>query len=278
MRLLIPIILTGCFFSLNAQEGLQITGFVDASVTLPFEDDDTLYFSSDQFEVDLEKNLTDGVSIRADIDFFVDGAMVEQAYVSAMGFTFGWFNAPIGFELLDAPDMYQYSHSLVFDNALPTNLSGVSYARDLMEGLDVVVYAANGWDVNTFDDDQLIFGGRLGYVGFEGIAAGLSAIQMNSDTLVIDVDATVTMIENLIIGVEFNTGGPETGWLVMTNYSFGRFGLTLRQDTWGDLRSTTISPSFSIVDGAGLLFEFRIDTDMDGSKRKSSAIELTFSF
>ena len=45
--------------------------------------------------------------------------------------TFGKFNAPIGFELLDAPDMYQYSHSLVFSRGLPTNLTGAMLAMDL---------------------------------------------------------------------------------------------------------------------------------------------------
>ncbi|MCH7859583.1 MAG: hypothetical protein IID14_07795 [Candidatus Marinimicrobia bacterium] len=44
--------------------------------------------------------------------------------VATPSITIEKFSASIRFELLDAPDMYQYSHSLVFDDALPTNLRG----------------------------------------------------------------------------------------------------------------------------------------------------------
>ena len=153
---------------------------------MPVEDDTDLGFSFDQLEIDLEKELAEGISLRADIDFIEDGVSVEQAFISFKLFkvrgvatptvTFGKFNAPIGYELLDAPDMYQFSHSLVFDNALPTNLSGLSISQNLGVGLDLVVYIANGWDVNFADDSLMIFGGRLVYGGIEGLGLGLSAI------------------------------------------------------------------------------------------------------
>ena len=280
---------------LNAQGQLLISGFIDGSTALPVDDGTDLGFSFDQLEIDLEKELSAGVSLRADIDFLVDMVAVEQAYVSfrpikfgeliAPVITFGKFNAPIGYELLDAPDMYQFSHSLVFDNALPTNLTGFSISQDLGAGLDLVAYIANGWDVNFADDDSLIiFGGRLGYGGVEGLGLGVSAIQNDSLDMIIDLDGEVTMVPNLILGFEFNTGGKDdtgeniSGWLVMANYAFSSFAITFRQDAWGKAGSTTISPSYSIADGAGMLFEYRIDDDGAGNTTNTAAIEFTFTF
>lgn len=274
--------------SLQGQD-LSITGFVDGSTIIPIDDNTNLEFIFDQLEIDLEKTLGEGISLRADVDFaeLDDSGIylpdVEQAYVTVGGMTFGKFNAPIGWELLDAPDMYQFSHTLVFDHALPTNLIGFSYARELGAGLDVVAYVANGWDLNFADDDQPIFGGRLGYGGVEGLNVGLSAIQNDTLALVIDVDATLTMVENLLIGVEVNQGGyekDELGWMIMGNYSFPGtpFAVTLRQDGLADGGTTTISPSYSFADGAGVLFEFRTGSDIDGNDFNAGAIEFTFSF
>lgn len=277
---------------LNAQGGFEISGYVDASATVPI-DDAEMGFSFDGIEVDLSKDLGSGASLRVDVDLGEGTADVEQAYVTFTPFkigdggpavSFGKFNAPIGFELLDAPDMFQYSHSLVFENALPTNLSGVSVAYDVGGGFDIVAYLANGWDGNA-PDTLNTFGGRLGWSGMDGLAVGVSGIQEPvSENFIIDIDATVTMVQNLTIGFEFNTGHKDTldagitGWLVMGNYSFGNIAVTVRQDAWGEASSTTISPSMGITEGAGILFEYRFDNDAAGESYSSSAIELTFSF
>ena len=284
IKLVMALIVLGA--GLHGQD-LTITGFVDGSTALPVSDGTNLEFSFDQLEIDLEKTLGDGISLRADIDLVEGGADVEQAYVTVGGMTFGKFNAPIGWELLDAPDMYQFSHTLVFDYALPTNLVGFSYARELGAGLDVVAYVANGWDLNFADDDTPIFGGRLGYGGVEGLNVGLSAIQNDSLDLVIDVDATITMVENLLIGLEVNQGGyvnaagdGELGWMAMGNYSIPGtpFAVTFRQDGLAEGGTTTISPSYSFADGAGVLFEFRTGSDINGNDFTAAAIEFTFSF
>ncbi len=72
-------------------------------------------------------------------------------------------------------------------------------------------------------------------------------------------------------------------WLVMLNYGIGDFGITFRQDAWGKSSSTTFSPSYGIADGAGMLFEFRMDSEYDYLAREhnnftGAALEFTFSF
>jgi hypothetical protein len=66
------------------------------------------------------RSLGERGGLRADLEWVKSGAewalAVEQGYLDylpsfapALTFTLGRFNAPIGFELLDAPDMYQFS-------------------------------------------------------------------------------------------------------------------------------------------------------------------------
>lgn len=182
MRKLITV-LVFLTLAVGATAQTEITGFVDAAHTWN-PADQAGEFSLDQVEVDIFHQSSPNTSLRADLEWVKDGeefiAQVEQGFMtwtSPCGnvLTFGKFNAPIGFEMLDAPDMFQYSHALVFDYGLPTNLTGASFARDLDHGLDVVAYAANGWDANTMAGKNVTFGGRLGYLRDE-FGCGLSAI------------------------------------------------------------------------------------------------------
>ncbi len=136
--------------------GIEISGFVDATY---FYDGNT--FGLDQVEIDLEKSIGENASIRTDLEWVSDGAggfalEAEQGFITfapsflgSVNLTFGKFNAPIGFALLDAPYMFQYSHALVFDNGLPTNLNGAMFSSNLNESVDLSVYVCNGWDQNV---------------------------------------------------------------------------------------------------------------------------------
>ncbi|HEX05212.1 MAG TPA: hypothetical protein ENH10_08690, partial [Bacteroidetes bacterium] len=119
-----------------ADSNTDVSGFVDASYWGNL-DEQGHEFALDQAEIDVERSMDDvGIVLRVDFEWVNDGAGgfnegLEQGYMNytlpfmpSMNFTFGKFNAPIGFERLDPIDMYQYSHSLVFDNCLPTNLTG----------------------------------------------------------------------------------------------------------------------------------------------------------
>ena len=244
---------------------VEISGFVDASYTFNNLDDSNT-FGLDQVEVDLSRNLGDIGSLRADLEWVSDGEGgftldAEQGYVTldlGMGrgegnyptLTFGKFNAPIGFELLDAPDMYQYSHALVFDNGLPTNLTGAMLSMDLGGGIDVVVHLSNGWDQNVDTNTDKMIGGRLGYSHEEMGGIGFSAMRGDEKGLVgnltvYDVDLTLTPAPKLLIGGEYNYGKTDlnevnvenswNGYMVMAHYNLTDvMGLTGRYDrfTW----------------------------------------------
>ncbi|MXY97619.1 MAG: outer membrane beta-barrel protein [Gemmatimonadetes bacterium] len=247
----------------SAVSGLvEISGFVDASYTYSNLDDSNT-FGLDQVEVDLSRNLGDIGSLRADLEWVSDGEGgftldAEQGYVTldlGMGrgegnyptLTFGKFNAPIGFELLDAPDMYQFSHALVFDLGLPTNLTGAMLSMDLGGGIDVVVHLTNGWDQNVDANTNKMIGGRLGYSHEDKGGIGFSAMRgdesgFTGNLTVYDIDLTLTPTPGLLIGGEYNNGRTDldevleqesswNGYMVMVHYSVNDvMGITGRYD------------------------------------------------
>ena len=272
-----PAVLVLAAFPAAAQENgdsavsglVEISGFVDASYTYNNLDDSNT-FGLDQVEIDLSRNLGGIGSLRADLEWVSDGEGgftldAEQGYVTldlGLGrgkgnyptLTFGKFNAPIGFELLDAPDMYQYSHSLIFSDGLPTNLTGAMLAMDLGGGIDVVVHLTNGWDQNVDTNTNKMIGGRLGYsheklggIGFSVMRGDHveplfgSDLELVSNLTVYDIDLTLTPAPGLIIGGEYNNSKREpkvtdsdinwNGYMVMAHYRLTDvMGLTGRYD------------------------------------------------
>lgn len=289
----------------------SISGFVDASYSRDMTAGDG-EFGLDQVEVDIVHQATDSILLRADVEWVKDGedfiAQVEQGYMTyalpaGWRFTFGKFNAPIGFELLDPPDMYQYSHALVFDYGLPTNLTGFSVARELGHGLDFVGHVSNGWDANSATGKHVTWGGRLGFTrgGFSGGLAGISGREDAADDDIVDpfsFKRTVLDIDlkyergSWVFGGELNQGRVTTtaadattkdwhGFMVMSHVDLASWaGITLRYGSFDDadgwalpeidgkpqqIQSLTLCPTFVLHQGLGALLEVRMDSsDRDG--------------
>lgn len=294
---------------------VKLTGFLDASYSGNL-DQTTNSFSFDQAEIDLQTTLGEYGSLRGDLEWTNDGtgtmvANLEQGYMSidvplqiqAFNFMFGKFNAPIGLELLDPNEMYQYSHSLVFDNGLPTNLTGARVNCDFGKGFDLAAYVVNGWDENSDMNSQKTVGGRLGVAPIENVSGGVSAIMgkesEEESRTVFDIDVMTTVVDRLYLGAEINLGSVDindetaswTGFLVKGHYDFTDWlGLTARFDMMEDVdnhlfggnddqgqplnqsrSSVTLCPTFILGPNMGALIEYRMDmsdaevfTDKDG--------------
>jgi hypothetical protein len=301
MRKLISVL---CILVLAATAGAgdtEFTGFVDGAY---FWDTAASNgeFNLDQVEIDVIHQASDKTLLRADLEWIRDGdtmtADVEQAFMTytlphAWDLTFGRFNAPIGFELLDPTDMFQYSHALVFDYGVPTNLTGASLATSFGSGFDIVGHVSNGWEVNSMAGANPTWGGRLGYAA-GGFAGGLSAISGKQEVelegmtdpvgltrTVFDVDLSY-VTGGWIFGGEFNQGeatyamAEEQSWtayLVMAHLDYNDWGgFTLRYDAFDDqdgyafalvdgepqfVQSVTVCPTFNLDDGFTALVELR---------------------
>jgi len=294
---------------------LQISGFVDASYSDTNAVGTQAGITLDQIELDIEYS-SGNVGLRFDLESTGDGfgaEPFEQGYIyytlpgvadDGLTFTFGKFNAPIGWELLDAPDMYQFSHALVFVNGLPTNLVGASLAASVGM-LDLIVYVANGADTNAANAAGKglgTWGGRLGVSPMDGINVGFSFFQGNNIAGVfqaqkfttVDIDLTLELIDDLIIGAEYNkssnwtgVGQKSFGWFVVGNYAFSdMFGATLRYgyfdfDTAVNGRSTALTGALTAAlgDGLGALIEVRSDSSVAVANATTSfAFEMTYGF
>lgn len=302
-------LVTAAALSVSAQAGeTTFSGFVDMSY-LEDSNSDKETFVIDQAELDIDHTIDAKASLRIDLQFVntaddpltpgVDESRptmddtVEQGYISVRAgestLTFGKFNAPIGFELLDPPDMYQYSHAMVFSYGLPTNLTGA-----MMSGgnaaVNYAIYYVNGWDKNPDNNTNKHVGTRIGFTSGEILNLGFSYISGKIGTAtkvnqtITDIDLTFTPSEKFTLGAEYNMGVVEkssnvdsgdakwTGYLVMMHFTLNDiYGLTLRYDTFEDdddyainagfgkekRNATTVALTFGIAEGLGGLIEMR---------------------
>ncbi|MFQ5559775.1 MAG: outer membrane beta-barrel protein [Nitrospinota bacterium] len=296
-----------CMAGLSFSDGLsvEISGFVDTSYS-DTSSSDISTFSLDQVEVDLKKEVKGVGTVRADLNYSTltsptsTDDVLEQGFVTIEKFPVtvmvGKFNAPIGFELLDAPEMYQFSHAMVFDFGLPSNLTGINFSGGFSM-FDVNVYYVNGWDLISDDNKEKTVGGRLGldlgevaHLGVSYISGKEGADTALADPLslnVFDVDLTITPFSRLTFGAEFNSGvhkgmsavkpGDNAEWtayLFMGHYDFNdEFGFTIRYDAFDDKdgarlggmvkekrNSYTVASTFSVGEGFAGLIEYRRTT------------------
>ncbi len=299
-----------------------LTGFVDASYT-DFQYTDST-FALDEIELDIEAKLDEKTSLRLDVNYrevdstggLTSDEIFEQGYITystelgiPLEFTFGKFNAPIGFELLDPVDMFQFSHGLVFNNAIPTNVTGAMLKLTPVEMVEFNLYLVNGWDVNVDNNGSRTIGTRLGITPVEGVNIGLSYITgveqptgvADQDVRsVFDLDFTITAVDKLTIGGEYNVGTEEnqsalvadddakwTAYSLMANYEVTEeAGLTLRYENFDDeegsrlgldpvlsnaqeVTSLTVAALYALGENAGVLFEYRQDSSSEDAYTES---------
>ncbi|MDP2360375.1 MAG: outer membrane beta-barrel protein [bacterium] len=288
-----------------APVGPRITGFVDASYSGNLDRGGD-GFRLDQVEVDLEHATTDGLVLRADLESDGDGSLaVEQGWlrlplplVSDWTLTVGKFNAPLGVELLDAPDMYQYSHSLLFDHALPTNLTGAMTEGPLAGPADLKLYVVNGWDVNDETNESRSVGARLGLDLGRAGSLGLSMLTGREEAVksvggedlrILDADYQWRPLDGLLLFAEVNLGSVKpvggsamdwSGWMLGGHFDMTEmWGLTWRVDSIHDSdavlfgrvagepqtrMSLTAAVTAALGSGRGMLLEARMDrSDQD---------------
>lgn len=160
--------------------------------------------------------------------------------------TGGAFNAPIGFEAQDAPDLYQTSHGQLW-NLVPSNLAGAM----LSGGVGPVsgnVYFANEWRANNAEENSV--GGlvTIAPVEFANLAVGYltspkhtaaAAPTVDGDGDILDVVLTAYQgevlpeVTGLLVGEvlhDKNNDGWATVLNVMHNTPSFAHGVTFRYD------------------------------------------------
>lgn len=295
---------------------LTFQGFVDGSLLVPLHGYAPgargVVLGLDQVELDVIARPTADLEIRVDLHWFparsLDGAafddFVEQARMdlqlgSGWFLRFGKLNAPLGIELQDPVDMYQFSYSPIFAYAQPSNLTGafVGWASD---SLELQLFATNDWDSPGTAAD--LSAGARAAVTAGGHVVGLTAlfgpVSQDERRLLLDLDLTLalgdlTLWLELVLGRRESALGDTSSWGVTGkgNYAFCGHSLTLRA-TWlhdeaglGGLPELgrenlelTLAWLFPVHEGLAGVFEVRADVYESGDPVITSALELTASF
>lgn len=255
----------------------EIHGFVDGSMVVSLTNgaggQDPTTFGLDQAEVWFEARPAEDYRLRIDVNMFpsaegpldvsFDG-LVEQAFfdlglgAQRRGFiTFGKQNAPMGVEMIDALDMFQYSYSQLFENATPGNLTGL-FGGYRGANLDAMLMATADWDSSAFAGGPLA-GLRLAYHNdllIAGLSATVGPVTDQDPRTMIDADVSVTL-GGLLLWAEANVlmQGEALGWGVLgkANYSFtDTLSLTGRVDFLDHSEFVTIDGADVFVGPKGL--------------------------
>lgn len=309
--LLSVFMLAHVYAEIKVNENLSITGFIDMSYVYNDEDNagstDTANF--DQFELDFMFNFTDKFSGQVDLEASNDSNTsndgdkevdIEQAYIvydfgSGFSMKAGRFLSYSGWETEEPTGLYQYS--------------GTGYAPTFygyyQDGLSVK-YSSTYFDFGISAVDEVFVGGsgNANDIGIEIMGAvkptesiTIKAFYMTDkghggtfeDEEKINIWASYA-IGGFTFAAEYNMaddlGGVKDqeadGYLLMGNYAWDRFGLTLRYSayeienagtTTKDNEAITIAPSMIVNDYLSLILEYRTD-DNNGFSNDTDQIAL----
>ncbi len=253
-------------------------------------------------EIDIMATLSDNVTVRVDTDLTLSGetsGQLEQAFfawAASNNFTLigGVFNSPVGWELEDAPDLYQITHGQIWNildgqTALDgNNVAGIAGAFNF--GMATITAAFLNDLQQSNEENSLALIGAITPV--EGLNLELSYVTQASRT---DSDNTGTYgfgknstvvgsaedvldfniaykWEGLTASFEFLTADKviDAAMAVVANYNFGSFGVTGRYDTVSydtpfqavqDTDTITLAGSYSIASNLTALLEWRSQDD-----------------
>jgi hypothetical protein len=168
--------------------GVEFTGFVDfyylynfAAQNPTFRAFDVTHnsFSLNLAEIALEKKPSDDMRSGYRIDFqygpsatVVNGGgsfeNIQQAYLSYLApvgkglqFDFGKFSTPIGAEVVETRDNWNYSRSLLFNWAEPLHHMGIRLSYPVSDQVGLALFAVNGWNNPTDNNTGKTFGVNL---------------------------------------------------------------------------------------------------------------------
>jgi hypothetical protein len=295
----VPLVANAEGFELS--EKLTVTGFLDMSYVYTDPDGGSSETSSgvDQFEIDFLYDFGNNLTAQVDLEYQDNGSGeevdIEQAFLSyAVNDSFslkaGRFLSYSGWETEEPTGLFQFSgtgYAKYFYGGYQQGVSAL-YTTDLF---DVALSVVN--DIGDLEGE----GRDTSDPALEFMAAihpndawTLKGFYMTDEldgtsetTDLINV-WTSYAIGDLTLAAEFNTsenapaavgfagvGAEAEGYLVMANYAWDKFGLTLRYHesevetssgvTVEELSAITISPSYTVSDNLLLVFEYRMDED-----------------
>lgn len=294
----------GTASAVQAEEksALSVSGFIDMSYVYSDSDAEASSTSSsgvDQVEVDFGYDFGNKLTANVDVEYknAEDGANVEQAYMSyAVSDDFsvkaGRFLSYSGWETEEPTGLFQYSptgYAKYFYGYYQQGVSGI-YSGD---GYALAVSVVNDLAGPQSTDSE--------HPGVETMLALMPTDEITvkafysveGDTKLFNTWASYSK-DALTLAAEYNSaedsayaGSEASGYLLMANYAFETFALTVRYHdyevenaagaTTEEANAFTISPSFAVNDNLLIVTEYRME-EMNGVDIDTLAIEALITF
>lgn len=294
---------------------LSITGFIDMSWVHTDADGEDSDQSAglDQFELNFLYTFDDKLSAQVDLEYQdiddadgEDEVDLEQAFITyalndQVTIKAGRFLSYSGWETEEPTGLFQFS--------------GTGYAQFFYGGYQQgvsVMYSGDGYAlavsaVNDLADPEARDSEEMGY---ELMTAFMptDSVTVKGFYMTDKLDGTDEDIElinvwasyaegPLTLAAEYNTADNSAflnseadGYLLMANYAFDSFGLTLRYhdyevtndvtgDVFEEMSGITISPSVALSDNLLMVFEYRMDeNEVTGDDTTTFAVEALITF
>ena len=286
---------------------LSVTGFIDMSLLYVDADGSSSSTDSglDQFEIDFLYSFDDKLTAQVDLEYQNSEVDIEQAFINyavtdQFSVKAGRFLSYSGWETEEPTGLFQYSgtgYAPFFYGYYQQGISGL-YSGD---GYALAVSIVNDLSSPESTDSE--------DPGIETMIALMPTDEITikgfySTDKLAGTDETTEMINlwasysegPLTLAAEFNTSeytsmaaADASGYLLMANYAFDTFALTVRYHdyevensagvTWEDKSAITIAPSFAVNDYLLMVFEYRMDSDdISDIDSDSFAIEALVTF
>jgi hypothetical protein len=290
----------------------SVSGFIDMSwVQTDADGSDTQQSSGlDQVELDLKYKFDDKLTAYVDIEYQEgdpdeDDVDLEQAYITyavndAVTVKAGRFLSYSGWETEEPTGLFQYSgigYAPIFYGYYQQGISvmysgdGYAFAASAINDLD---------DPEARDSEEMAIELMAAFMPTDSITAKAFYSKdkidgTNKDKEKINVWASYSE-GPLTLAVELNeaenskaVGTESDGYMLMANYAFEDFALTVRYHDWEVEDSTgatieersgiTIAPSFELSDNLLIVLEYRMEEDdVTGDDTNTIAVEALLTF
>jgi hypothetical protein len=280
---------------------LSVTGFIDMSyLAIDVDGVGSSHDSGiDQVELDFSYDFGNKLTATVDVEYQnnAEGVDIEQAFIAYalsdnLSIKAGRFLSYTGWETEEPTGLFQYSGTGYAQYFYGYYQQGVSalYSGDKFAVAVSVVNDLAG--PQSTDSEHPGIETMVAFMPTESFTVK-GFYSVDGDTKMLNTWASYSA-NALTLAAEYNSsedtafaGSEADGYLLMANYAFSSFGLTLRyhdyevEDAAGvsfeDASGITISPSFSVNDNLLMVFEYRMD-EINGVDVDYLAIEALITF
>ncbi len=211
-----------------------------------------------------------------------------QNDTGSMRLSIGKWYAPIGYELADPPDLFQYSNSNIFLYFFPTEMIGALGQFTFSDSTDLKMYVsaaptdddsamARRLGTPTVGDRLGIALGRVGRLGLSALLTNKGRGHEGDRPLKFDIDGSFSSGESLSLGfdiataIDLHADATDVGLMIMGNYKItSSVATTLRYDiivvnSNASGMSITVAPTYTLTPGLTVCLEGRYDIVSDAS-------------